>query len=92
MDQESHSVCGADLLEEARQGPGEGGALEQGGHALGEEESEDLSTRLTSDIASVRDLLPVTRAEFQKLVDRVETVEARVGIESPSGAEDWSPG
>lgn len=60
----------------------------------GEEEREEITSRLGGGLAdengSLRDILPTTRAEFQKLVVRVERIEARIGLDAvvtSSGAE-----
>lgn len=42
----------------------------------GSEESEEISARILSETQSLRDLFPVSRGEFQKLVDRVQRLES----------------
>ncbi|MBI4584622.1 MAG: hypothetical protein HY717_11460 [Planctomycetes bacterium] len=44
----------------------------------GREEGEEISTKFFAELQSIRDLFPITKREMQKLVERVEKLEALV--------------
>lgn len=48
--------------------------------ARGEEESEELSRRILGEVQGWKELFPVTRRDFHKLIERVERLEAGTGI------------
>ncbi len=62
----------------------------------GQEESEEISSRFFAELQSIRDLFPITKREMQKLVERVEKLEALVlpreaGPEPAAKAASASP-
>ncbi len=54
----------------------------------GQEQSDELASGILGESRSIRDLLPVTRLELHKVVERVEKLEARLGMSTPPATED----
>ena len=56
--------------------------------ARGEEESEELSRRILGEVQGWKELFPVTRRDFHKLLERVERLEADAGVGGKAGGGD----
>lgn len=59
----------------------------------GRQESEEISGRIYSELHSIREMLPVSRREFQDLAARVSALESReMGASTATGMPTEFPG